>query len=193
MAETGMTVKSSHDAFAAATDLTQRVDWRHLADLLEDDDSRVASKAAVEAHALVERALRVASGQLETAVYRGGRYSRADIKAMSTAFADDDGPLGLGVCNDMIVQLVCTLALWVLVQRRRTDVNPRSVAGVPEAMLMLEALRLGEAIFPFQPVFDAGVQDYIPLDPSVTRSTYQSTPISSVASRMFGTRARSFR
>lgn len=191
MAESAKTIVSSHVAFASGADLVSYRDWRHLADLLNDDDTRVASSAAVQSHAILATALKAASGMIEMAAYRGGRYTRADLQALLLGVTDPDGA-GVTVASEALKKLTCDLAFWILTSRRKPDVRPMMITGVPEALAALEALRLGEAIFPFLEVTDAAQTDIAPLDGS-DKSSYVFEPLSTTARRMFGVRSRDLR
>lgn len=177
------TLISSDTAFATAAQLVLFRDWRHLADLVNDDDTRAANSAAVQAHAVTVQALRSASGQIEAAIYRGGRYTREDIDVILDSV---DSPLA----KDYLAELACNLAYWIMLKRRKPDLSPRAVSGVPEALKALIDLELGEAVLPFQEVVDASVMDYTPLDPNRGRASVNAEPLSSQAGRMFGTRSR---
>jgi hypothetical protein len=189
------TVISAFQAFASGTDLVNYRDWRHVADLLNDDDTRVGSSAAVQSHALVLLALKTASAQIEVACYRGGRYTRDDLAALVdtvTAVDPTTGTLTTAytVSRELLRKLTCDLAFWFLVTRRKPDASPRVISGVAEAMNMLEMLKLGEEVFPFQEVVDASVMDIAPLDPTKSKTTVNTTPLTTLASRLFGNRPR---
>lgn len=192
MAESYKTVISTLTSFASGADLVTYRDWRVVADLLNDDDTRVANSAAVQGHATVALALKTASGQIESAVYRGGRYTRADLQRLLASFTDDEGT-GARVAADMLKHLTCELAFWFLLKRRKPDIRPEMVAGIPEALEMLERFRLAEAVFPFYETVDSQGTDIAPFDSEVTKSTYVYEPLSRQSIRMFGTRARDLR
>lgn len=179
------TLISATNPFATAADMVTFRDWRHIADFLNDDDTRVASSASVQGNATLLTMLRVASGEVETALYRGGRYTKDDLAAIAS---DVTGTL----VKDFLKELVCNLAFWKIVKRRKPDANPRAVSGVPEALETLAAMKLGEAILPFQEVTDASVMDYTPTDPNRSKSQVNSTPLSTQANRLFGSRTRTY-
>lgn len=186
------TVISTTTSYADPTDLTAYRDWRQLADLLPDNDTPLANSAAVEAHAFTIRALRTASAMIESAVFRGGRYTREDIRALLAPINEGAGPV-VSVAAEYLKQLVCDLAFWVIVKRRKPDIDPAALTGVPEALGALEALRLGEAIFPFTETTEAFATDIAPFDPNVTKDTYVLEPVSRTSYRLFGVRARDLR
>jgi phage gp36-like protein len=197
VAEPSKTLISSHAAFAAGADLVEYRDWRQIGDLIRDNDTRPEDKATVIAEidtvgSAGWRALRGASAEIETACYRGGRYTRADLQGLLAVVSDADGS-GLTVAGQLLVQLTCDLAYWTLAKRRYPTADPRKTSGVIEAMAKLEALRLGEAIFPFTEVGAAAVMDIAPLDPAVDKNVYRLEPLSTTAVRLFGVRSRDLR
>lgn len=177
------TLLSSSTAFATGADLIVYRDWRHVADLVRDDDTRLPSSTSVANDATVAKALSAASGLIETACFRGGRYTPSDLTQI----------LSGTVCKEFLVSMTCDLAFWILLKRRKPDANPRNVAGVTEALDTLEKLKLGEAVFPFVEVGDAGVMDYTMLEPGATKSTASAIPLDTFAYRMFGLRTRQIR
>lgn len=179
----GKTVISRTTQFAQGSDLVNYRDWRHIADLLNDNDTRVTDSTTTQNHAITQVALRSASGMIETAIYRGGRYASADI---------DNILLSTGLVKDFLVKLTCDIAFWILITRRKPDANPQSVSGVPDALAKVMQLELGEAVFPFQEVVDASVDDFVTLDPNQDKNSVNTTPISTQADRMFGARSRRF-
>lgn len=199
MAEPYKTVISSHAAFATADDLVEYRDWRQVADLLSDDDTRpgggIGSKGACVAvvtdTSAGGRALRAASAEIEAACYRGGRYTRADLQRLLVDITDADGGPAKVVARELLIQLTCDIAFWILTKRKKPDADPRRVAGVLEAMAKLEALRLGEAVFPFYETTEAAHTDIAPLDPNVDKTNYRLTPLSQIGFRVFGVRGRS--
>jgi phage gp36-like protein len=178
------TLISTSAAFATGDDLIVYRDWRHVGDLLNDDDTRPGSSDEVSGHDTVAVALKTATAEIENAVYRGNRYTRADLEHLVG---------DASVASNMLKQLTCDLAFWILVKRRKPDALPAAVAGVQSALNTVEALRLGEAIFPFFETADSAAMDIAPFDSEQTKSTYVYEPISRTSVRMFGTRSRDLR
>jgi hypothetical protein len=201
MAESSKLVISSHLPFATGTDLVEFRDWRHVADLLNDDDTRpggttgtkAATVAALDAvDSIGDRGTRAATAQIESACYRGNRYTRADLQRLLATVTDVDGT-GYVVGKQLLVQLTCDLWFWILTKRRKPDTDPRRVAGVIEALAQLEALRVGEAIFPLYEAAEAAQAGIAPLDPNQDKTTYLLEPLSKTSARLFGVRSRSLR
>ena len=198
---TGASPNSSITAYATGEDMLQSRDWRQVADLLQDPTTRTgastspASRVAALALFTTEdavgyRALRWASGQIEAAVTCGARYSPEDMLELTesqTASQAQGGGSGYTVARDLIVGLCCDLAFWWLVKRRKPGVKPDQVAGVQEALDLLERLRLGERVFPIGESQQAGLASVVPLD-TETRVTEAAEPLSVRAGRFFGSR-----
>jgi hypothetical protein len=189
------TIISGFSAFATGADLVGYRDWRHVGDLLNDDDTRPANSGAVQAHANVALALKTASAQIEFSAFRGGRYTKDDLYAMLDQVTAVDPVTGNSttsytIARDMLRKLTCDLAFWFLITRRKPDASPRSIAGVVEALNTLELLKLGEQVFPFQQNVDASKMDIAPLDPTRSKDQVNTTPLSTQAGRLFGQRSR---
>lgn len=191
MAEPFKTLISSHAPFATPADLISYRDVRVLGDLVNDDDTR-ATSVQLATHPVILKALNAASAMIEIAVYRGNRYTRADLQQLQASIADADGT-GITVAAEVIRQLTCDIAFWILVKRRKPDVNPRSLTGIPEALATLEGLRLGEALFPFLETVEAEQIDIAPFDDMITKSTYVLSPLSRTGYKFFGVRSRDLR
>lgn len=171
-------ITSATSAYAAATDCTALRDWRQWADYLKDDNTRHASAGAVEGDANVARALRWASAELESAVTIGNRYKPSDLTDMAASTT---------VSKELLINLVVDLAFWWVVKRRKPGIKPDQVAGVGEALDMLERLRLGERVFPFTDTQSAGLPDVVALDEETHVET-AAEPVSVRANRFFGVR-----
>jgi hypothetical protein len=139
-----MTPTSGAQAYATPADVTTRADWRTLARLVVDGDVPLASKAAVEADAVLATVLKECSGMVEAACLKASRYDSASLAALAGTNA-----------GEMLAGLVADLVIWRLYLRR-----PNVLAAMPErckaALETLKQLREGEEIFPFREVQDAG-------------------------------------
>lgn len=193
-AESYKTNISGFDSYATPADLIEYRDWRLIGDLIRDDDKRAANPAEVLASDRVQRALNTATGMIESEIFHGGRYQRADMKRLLAEIPDpdDNDALGYTMARDHLRQLTCDLAFWVLIKRRKPDAVGEKIAGVKEAIETLLRLRNGEAIFVFEEATAAGVMDYAMLDPDNSKANYESRSnfkISLGSKRLFGTRA----
>lgn len=178
------TVNSSATAYALPTDLTDLRSWVAIADLLEDPatstalPTRTLSRSAVEAHALVARSLKWASGEIESAMTVGQRYDPLDLQALQASGA---------VGREMLIGLTCDLAFWWLTKRRKTGARMQDIAGVYDAFEKLDRLKHGENIFSFADSQQAGLPEVSPLD-ALGDVTVDSVPVTQNASRLFGCR-----
>jgi hypothetical protein len=204
MPATGATPYSSVTAYATGADMVANRDWRALADFLTDpsdsttNPTRPTTQAAVltiftTQDAIGYRALRWASAQIEAAVTAGQRYQPEDLLVMTqqqiipTAQGGDGVLTGYMVGRDLLVGLACDLAFWWLVKRRKSGIRPEEVSGVWDALDMLDRLKGGERIFPFQETQLAGLPETSALD-DYTDVTQAAVPVSVTASRLFGQR-----
>lgn len=200
---------SGFAAYATAFDLIDYRDWRLIGDLIRDDDKRAANTVEITGtvdeegavvdppNARVQRALNTATAMIEAEIFHGGRYSRADMKALLRLVTDpdeDDPELAdkYTMARDYLRQLTCDLAFWVLIKRRKPDAAGEKINGVKEALETLVRLRNGEAIFAFQEATEAGVMNYSALDPYTSQADYEARKpfrVSTNSTRMFGKRA----
>src|SRR5262249_5564409 len=140
------------------------------ADLLVDDDTRLASQGAVAANVTLARLLLAASGEIEAALLANGKYTPTDLQTLT------------GASQCYLQKLTADLAHWRLKQRRWPDADPNTVQGAKAALDALERLRRGENIFGLQEVADAGLAETIDLwNPPPCK-------LSTEASRFFGER-----
>lgn len=180
----GAPITSSGSAYAVSTDLTDLRSWVAIADLLEDPatstatPTRTATRAAVEGHPLVTRALKWASGEIESAVTAGNRYVPDDLVGLAASST---------VGKEIIIGLVCDLAFWWLTKRRKTGAKIEEIAGVFDAFEKLDRLKRGDAIFPFTDTQKAGLPELSPLD-AAGNVIADAMPITVSAYRMFGQR-----
>ena len=164
---------STTTAYCTGAQAVQFFDVRLWGDLLADDGTRVAA-GSVPGHATLAAELLAASGEIEQAVMRGGRYKPVDLIALQSASTAGGAYLA---------KMVASLAMWNLMERRNPDAQmSMRIARTYESM---DQLSKGEAVFGFQEVMDAGV--------SSTASWYedQSDLVNSPvyqARRMFGNR-----
>mgnify|MGYP000599987038 CR=1 FL=1 len=132
-------------AYAAATDLTARYDWRSIADLVLDNGTAAVNQAAVESSAIVATALDDASGEVETSLKRGGRYSTANLAAVS------------GNSLALLKRITCKIAFWYLWERRPSWAeNDQYDQAKGDARRFIEQLRSGELVFDLDDQKDAG-------------------------------------
>ncbi len=136
---------SSSTSYVTVAKMLLMHDARKIGDLLLDTGAREASGSLATNEALLY-AIKRASGEVEAACLKGGRYVIADLAALS------------GMSLTVLEGLVAYLALWHCAKRRhKLALKATDLAGVGEAMELLKALASGEAIFSFQEAADAGL------------------------------------
>lgn len=135
-------------AFATPNDLIARYDYRLIGQLISDTGV-AADQAAVLADSITSQMLEDASGMIVTYALKGGRYSEADLAALT------------GNGQAFLQRLTCDLAIYYFVLRRGLPVE--KYPQVMEALGQLENLSNGLTIFPIQSVIDAGVTQSPPI------------------------------
>lgn len=128
-------------------------DARTVGQLLTDNDFPIAPDS-VASNPLLASFLLAASGKLETAAFRGGRYTPADL----TKIAAGSSTPGDTAASAFLSQITAGICMGMLV-RRRPDVAVPAIPQIQEAELFLGALEQGEVIFPIDTVIAAGVED----------------------------------
>lgn len=168
-----MTPASATASYCTGAQCIKFYDVRQIGDLLTDDDTRVAA-GSVAAHPNLTAELNAASGEVESAVLVGGRYSVADLQALQSANS---------VGGEYLAKMVAVIAVWNLMERRNPDVMmPDRVRRVYES---LEKLRTGENIFGFIENIAAGVTETVKLYQD--QQDEMRSPVKEAA-RMFGNR-----
>lgn len=173
------TPSSNATAYATASDLLAWRDERRIRDLLNDDDTRFTGSLTSPVPDKITRCLAAASGEWESACFVGGRYTAADLTALT------------GNSQAYFVWLVAVRAFAKLRGRRRP--TEEEVADEGEAATVLEQVRVGERIFAIQEVANAGAGiEATPLSKDIasTAANNPPVPVSEVASAFFGDRAR---
>lgn len=134
--------QTSATAYAASTDLVKYYDARQIGDWVADDDTRVTDLAN---SSVVSALLKAASGWVESACGVGGRYTPDDLNALT------------GVGQEFLKELVCTIAVYLIMRRRRILVPDGMRGDIERAFKTLEELRSGASVFGFVEVAAAGV------------------------------------
>lgn len=135
------TVLTSATSYLPASEVAVRHDVRILGDLLGDLGARLDA-AAVAASANLAAILLDASGIVESACLRGGRYTPVDLQALTGA--------GLRFLYRLMDGLVFSMC-W---ERRYPE--KELPAWCEFSLKALEMLEAGERIFSFQETADAG-------------------------------------
>jgi glutathione S-transferase len=173
------TITSNSTTLLSAAQFVQRADVRVLGDWLADDGTRLTS-AQVVASAVLAVLLKGASGELESAVMAGERYTAADLAAVAAS-----GTNSAELLFDVVAGL--TLArVWG--RRPRTDNSPLPALS-QWAQQRVEELRSGLRIFPTTEHAAAGVLSH---DEITAEEVRQRGYLTQVGRRFFGRRAIEF-
>jgi phage gp36-like protein len=127
-------------SYAQISDIQLKFDQRLLGDLASDGNVRVTN---LTGNPVIQSALDAASGQINSAILKGERYTVADLQALT------------GVDAAFLIDLTCNLAFLKLRIRRGMPID-----GFPyldQALATLEALGTGQAVFNVPAVLEAGV------------------------------------
>ena len=141
-------VSTSTSAWATGDDLVSYYDAKTIGQMLADDGSAVAA-ASVPDHAIVTRCLKLASGEVDSALMHCKRYSQADLESLADPSLEH------------LKHITCAVAVWHL-QQRRLGANPeRSEALRKQAEAHLERLRKGELVLNLDPQKAAGLIEHV--------------------------------
>lgn len=134
-------------SYATPVDLMKRYDVRDIGDLADDTNSQV-SAANLPTDPNVLAALADASGDIESALLAGNRYTTDDLEGLA------------GNTLSKLVRLTCDIAMGYLLARRPNHDPERNKAFREQTHFMLERLRKGENVFDLAPQKDAGVIEH---------------------------------
>lgn len=144
-------------SYAAVSDLIKRYDVRDIADLASDTGDAVDT-ASLAADANILAALADASGDIDSALLAGNRYTTDDLEGLT------------GNSLAKLVRLTCDIAMAFLLGRRPAHDPERLKAFEERARLLLERLRKGENVFDLDPQKDAGTPDISFQTPSTVQA-----------------------
>lgn len=135
-------------AYATPEDMVNYYDVRTLGDLVADDGSTVP-EAALPTNVKMLTVLSAATGRVDAAVLRGGRYTKEQLEALT------------GESEEYLINLTCAVAYCMLWKRRTwSDRYERTIGDAcKEAEEHLAALRSGDEIFPNDTTIAAGLPD----------------------------------
>lgn len=138
----------SSTAYATPADMIERYDVRLLGDLVADDNSQV-SAASLPANTVLIEQLEDAAGAIEVALRSGGRYTPADLEALT------------GNSRQHLKRINCDIAMCYLLERR-VDYDPdRAQAQRELAEKYLEQLRKGVNVFGIDELIEASTVDFV--------------------------------
>jgi phage gp36-like protein len=121
-------------AYAQPADLIQRFDARTVGNLISDNGETVEGPTLVQ-HPVLLALLATASGDVESALLQGERYSVDDLQNLT-----DNS-------NAMLTHMVCVIAFGQLWQRRPYNDSEQRRYAIDQAENMLEQLRQGRRVF----------------------------------------------
>jgi phage gp36-like protein len=131
-------------AFASSTDLTNRYDYRLIADLCSDEMTEL-TLGQVLAEAKVSSALDDAAGEIVVGLQTGGNYKEEDLEELD------------GLNRSHLIRVNCDLAMCLLIQRRPNRINLETAEKICEtARQHLNRLRKGENIFGIPEKIESG-------------------------------------
>lgn len=133
-------------SYATPADLVKRYDARDIGDLADDTGNQVAA-GDLDDDPNVLAALEDASGDIDSALLAGNRYTVAELAALT------------GNSLSKLKRLTCDIAMAYLLGRRPAHDPDRLKAFEERCRSMLERLRKGENVFDITAVKEAGVID----------------------------------
>ena len=131
-------------AYASPDDLKKRYDVRTLGDLAGDIGVRVQPSDFAD-NAILLAALEDASGEVDSCLLQGRRYTAAQLAALT------------GNSLAMLKRITCEIAYGLLWERRSYVDDDRRMAAMDRARQTLNRLRKGEIVFDIDDVKDAGL------------------------------------
>jgi len=166
------TISSGAASFLTGAQFLRYYDQRTVAELLSDSSTKVQDPSTAPQ---MTEILRAASGTIEASALKGGRYSAADLTAISTS--DTNGGYYLR-------KLVAGVAMQDL-RSRRARVGEDLLEQFKWVRDALKSLRQGEEIFGFVENQTAATTQS---DPDNATTRYNRSGISINASPYFGIR-----
>lgn len=134
-------------SYATPADLLKRYDARDIGDLASDTGTQV-SAGSIPTDPNVLAALADASGDIDSALMAGNRYTSADLTSLA------------GNTASKLIRLTCDIAMGYLLARRPGFDMDRLKQFREQNHFMLERLRKGENVFDLAPQKEAGVIDH---------------------------------
>jgi phage gp36-like protein len=150
-------------AFATPAQLLQRYDYRLIGQLISDTGTAIDA-AAILTDPITAQMLEDGSGLIVSYALKGGRYSEADLAALT------------GNGQAFLERLTCDLALYYFVQRRGLPVD--KYPQVADAMDWLVKLSEGDLVFPIAANIEAGVaQSEAILVPTIVEQNFLTNSV----------------
>lgn len=140
--------------YASVTDLINRYSPAVLGDLAGDSGSRIL-ESNLDTNGKVLAALATATGKVKASILQGGRYTPAQITAMTTP----GDPAYDAESSALLVDITCRVAFWLLWQRKPWSdqhENQRKQAE-NDSESQLDRLRKGVEIFNIGAAVESGL------------------------------------
>ncbi len=134
-------------AYADASDLLDRKSYVTVGQLASDSGTAISAGGLLN-NDVVDAALDSASGAIDAALMQGGRYTSAELTALT------------GNSLAYLKQICCEIAMAFLYSRKPTWRQEEYKAALEVQDLYLERLRKGENVFNIQANIDAGTPSY---------------------------------
>lgn len=141
-----LTIHSSTDSYCSVNELFIRYDKRLIGRLISDTGVPVTDEFDLLNNQILRTILREASAIVESYAYKGGRYTKDDLRALY---------LSNSVGKELLVGLVASIALYLL-WRRRGDPGVPIPNEYQLAENMLRQLERGYNIFAFDETMKYG-------------------------------------
>lgn len=151
-------VATSGTSWATGDDLVAYYDAKTIGQMLRDDNTPVAV-GDVPDHAIVQRMLLLATGEVDAALMQSKRYSLDQLSALGAASMEH------------LKNITCAVAMWHLGERRLPGNPEKQDAARKIAEAHLERLRKGELVLDVDDLITAGMADSIEFRPGDTRGT----------------------
>ncbi len=121
-------------SYATPAQFLQRYDARVVGDIVSDNADQVGAAELLD-NANLQAALDDASGDIESALLFGERYTPDDLAALT------------GNSQSLLVRMTCDIAMAFLLRRRPTKNAEADAAQLELAEKHLERLRKGDRVF----------------------------------------------
>lgn len=139
------TPASSPNSYISVEQFLNMKDWRPVAQLSVDDGTQ-PDKTTLQTNQNLLSILMSSSGEVESYLVAGGRYTSADLQAVN------------GVSSAFLQQIVADIAMYNLFCRRGANGPPESVIAARDAAYaLLDKLNDGKLVLAFTENIEAGI------------------------------------
>lgn len=145
--------------YATGDDLIKRYDIDLIGDLCQDSREELdwqSDLTTLTEHDNVVSALEDASGEIDSAMQAGGRYTPEQLQALITPAVASDA----NNTKKHLIRITCAIAMSILVERRLDKVSMETADWLRKtAKGFLDQLRRGENVFGIAEVVASGTID----------------------------------